>query len=201
MEPIVVFCGSPVAGSRTQALGEWVARHLGAQGLETTIISVGDLPAEDLISGRAESLAMLRALRCVEMAPAVVIITPVYKASYSGVTKVFLDLLPQRGLAGKVILPLAVGGSLAHVLTLDYALRPVLASLAASHVTAGLFLLDQRLERLRDGTIRIDAEVATELERVLCGFAHSMRMFVGPALPSGALTLGGLVPVEPGAGA
>src|SRR5256885_12419558 len=41
----------------------------------------------------------------------VVVATPIYKASYSGVLKSFLDLLPQFGLAGKVVLPLATGGT------------------------------------------------------------------------------------------
>ncbi len=56
-----------------------------------------------------------------------VIGTPVYKAAYSGLLKSLLDLLPQYALAGKTVLPLATGGSTAHVLAIDYALRPVLA--------------------------------------------------------------------------
>ena len=61
-----------------------------------------------------------------------VVSTPVYKAAYSGVLKVFLDLLPQFGLAGKVVLPLVTGGTASHVLAIDYALRPVLLALGAS---------------------------------------------------------------------
>ncbi|WP_372430482.1 NAD(P)H-dependent oxidoreductase [Janibacter melonis] len=49
--------------------------------------------------------------------------------------KTFLDLLPQDALRGKVVLPVATGGSPAHVLSVDYALRPVLASLAPSAIT------------------------------------------------------------------
>jgi pyruvate-ferredoxin/flavodoxin oxidoreductase len=47
----------------------------------------------------------------------------------------FLDLLPQLGLTGKAVLPLAVGGSIAHVLAIDYGLRPVLCSMAAEHAS------------------------------------------------------------------
>jgi hypothetical protein len=72
----------------------------------------------------------------------------VYKASYSGLVKVFLDLLPQAGPAGKTVLPLVTGGSLAHMLAMDYALRPVLSALGARHVVPGAFLLDSAIERL-----------------------------------------------------
>lgn len=43
--------------------------------------------------------------------------------------KVFLDLLPQFALQGKLVLPMATGGSPNHMLALDYALRPVLLGL------------------------------------------------------------------------
>ena len=47
----------------------------------------------------------------------------------------------------KVVLPMAVGGSAAHVLTIDYALRPVLVSLGAVHVTRGQVLLHDEIGR------------------------------------------------------
>jgi FMN reductase len=59
---------------------------------------------------------------------------------------VFLDLLPQYGFADKVVLPLATGGSAAHVLMLDYALRPVVHSLGARHVVQGFFLHDAHVQ-------------------------------------------------------
>ncbi|WP_279379314.1 NAD(P)H-dependent oxidoreductase [Bordetella bronchiseptica] len=68
--------------------------------------------------------------------------TPVFKASYSGLLKAFLDVLPQFALAGKSVLPLATGGSVAHVLSVDYALRPVLQSMGARHVIQGFFLAE-----------------------------------------------------------
>ena len=72
-------------------------------------------------------------------ASVLVVATPVYKAAYSGVLKVFLDLLPQTALKGKVVLPLATGGSPHHMLALDYALRPVLQSLGAKQHPARAF--------------------------------------------------------------
>jgi len=73
-----------------------------------------------------------------------VVATPIYKAAYSGLLKIFLDVLPQFGLREKVVFPLATGGTVAHVLALDYALRPVLSSLDPVHVVSGLFILDKQ---------------------------------------------------------
>jgi FMN reductase len=78
-----------------------------------------------------------------------VVATPVYKASFSGLLKTLLDLLPQRALAGKVVFPLATGGTLAHVLVLDYALRPVLTALGSPVIVQGHFLLDHTITHPR----------------------------------------------------
>ena len=66
----------------------------------------------------------------------VIVATPIYKAAYSGLLKVFLDLLPAEALRGKTVLPLASGGSVAHLLALDYALKPVLSRWA--HATSSM---------------------------------------------------------------
>ncbi|MGA5194026.1 NAD(P)H-dependent oxidoreductase [Streptomyces exfoliatus] len=66
----------------------------------------------------------------------------IYKAAYSGLLKTFLDLLPQHAFAGKPVLPLATGGSPAHVLAPEYALRPILTAFGAQ-VCQGRFVLDR----------------------------------------------------------
>ena len=113
------------------------------------------------------------ALALIARADGVVLVTPVYKASYTGVLKSFLDLLPQFGLTGKAALPLATGGTVAHVLAIDYALRPVLAALAAAHVTSGLFLLDRQLEQRPEG-LQIEAELDRRLQAVIDEFAAAV---------------------------
>lgn len=73
----------------------------------------------------------------------VVIASPVYKASYTGILKAFLDLLPQTGLKGKVTLPLFIGGTIAHLLSLDYTLKPLLSVLGSRNIVGGVFTIDQ----------------------------------------------------------
>ncbi|MFY2980449.1 NAD(P)H-dependent oxidoreductase, partial [Klebsiella pneumoniae] len=67
-------------------------------------------------------------------ADGLIIATPVYKASFSGALKTLLDLLPERALEGKIVLPLATGGTIAHMLAVDYALKPVLNALKAQEI-------------------------------------------------------------------
>ena len=76
----------------------------------------------------------------------VVVATPVYKAAYTGILKSFLDLLPQRALADKIVFPIATAGSPAHLLALDYALKPILGALGAQHVLNGLYIQDSQLQ-------------------------------------------------------
>lgn len=175
MALIVTISGSPSAGSRTQALAARVRGSLAASDFEVAEINVRDLPAEELIQGRATSEPLRQALALVERAHGVVVLTPVYKASYTGVLKTFLDLLPQFGLAGKVVLPLVTGGTIAHVLSIDYALRPVLHTLGAQHVVGGLFILDKLLEPRSEGGFGVNQEIAGRLDAVVADFVASLR--------------------------
>ena len=56
-----------------------------------------------------------------------------------------LDLLPERALEGKVVLPLATGGTVAHLLAVDYALKPVLSALKAQEILHGVFADDSQI--------------------------------------------------------
>ncbi|WP_175400395.1 NAD(P)H-dependent oxidoreductase, partial [Streptomyces prasinopilosus] len=113
-------------------------------------------------------------------ADGVVVGTPVYKASYSGVLKALLDLLPQYALAGKTVLPLATGGSIAHVLAIDYALRPVLSSMGAAHIVQGRFILDEDITVHDDGSPAVARGAADALAQVVDRFSAALR----PATPA-----------------
>jgi FMN reductase len=175
MALIVTVAGSPAHPSRSSLLARKVGGQLAGAGFTVESIDVRDLPAEDLLLGRPESPRLREALGLVERADGVVVCSPVYKAAYTGVLKSFLDLLPQLGLRGKVVLPLLTGGTVAHVLALDYALRPVLISLGAAQVVAGLFLLDKLLERTETGGLVIEVELAGRLDGIVDEFARGVR--------------------------
>ncbi|MFF9869477.1 NADPH-dependent FMN reductase [Streptomyces sp. NPDC013953] len=174
MSSVVALSGSPSADSRTARAADYVLHRLAAGGQAVQHIAVRGLPAPELLTGSAAHPQVRLALEAVARADGVVVATPVYKASYSGLLKVFLDLLPQSGLAGKAVLPLVTGGSLAHMLAMDYALRPVLSALGARHVVPGAFLLDSAIERVGAGACRIEPEAELRLLQAVDGFAHAL---------------------------
>ncbi|MER7733147.1 NADPH-dependent FMN reductase [Streptomyces erythrochromogenes] len=175
MPKLLALTGSPSAHSRTDVVADLALRHLTRShpGFESARLAVRALPAADLLAARRGEPEIRRALDAVAEADGLIIATPVYKASYTGLLKAFLDLLPQDGLAGKTILPLATGGSLAHVLTIDYALRPVLSALGARHVTAGRFVLDSTVER-GSGPDRLRPEAELDLLQAVDEFADAL---------------------------
>ncbi|MCX7229986.1 MAG: NADPH-dependent FMN reductase [Burkholderiales bacterium] len=156
--------GSPSARSRSSGLVAHLRARLVHAGLPTEHLALRELPAQPLLHGDATAPGIAEALDRVARADAVVIATPVYKASYSGLLKVFLDLLPQYGLEGKILLPVATGGSLAHALVLDYALRPVLAAAGATHVLPGVFVTDGQLQMDPVQGLCIDADLQRRLD-------------------------------------
>jgi FMN reductase len=142
---VLLLGGSPAASSSSARLLQHIGDRLAVQGHRCTRLQVRDLPAQALLHADLSDPAIVRAAALVQDADAIVIATPVYKASYTGILKALLDLLPQDGLDGKLVLPLATGGSQSHMLVLDYALRPVLASLAARFILPGIYATADQL--------------------------------------------------------
>ncbi|MBF6987318.1 NADPH-dependent FMN reductase [Cupriavidus sp. IK-TO18] len=143
---ILTLSGSPSVQSRSGLVLAHLRTALEAAGERTRHLDLRDLPAGPLLAARVDDDAIAAATRAVAEAQVVVLATPVYKAAYSGLLKAFLDLLPQTGLRDKIVLPIATGGSLAHALAIDYALRPVLSALGSRQILPGIFAVDQQID-------------------------------------------------------
>jgi FMN reductase len=144
----LTIAASPSGQSRSALLLDAARQSLARAGIAAgEVLVLRDLPAEPLLRGRGIDAALAAALERVQRADAVVLATPIYKAAYSGLLKVFLDLLPQDALHGKPAWPLACGGSPAHTLALDHSLRPVLDNLGAHPVLPAVFALESQLAR------------------------------------------------------
>jgi FMN reductase len=161
---ILLIAGSPSERSRSAALLDAVALRLGGRGANIERLHIRDLSPQSLLLADVAHRSIAAAVDQVARARIVVISTPVYKAAYSGVLKVFLDLLPQTALKGKTVLPLATGGSPHHMLALDYALRPVLQSLGAGHILPGVYATDTQVTLLPEGAHQLNGEVAARLD-------------------------------------
>ncbi|MER6675267.1 NADPH-dependent FMN reductase [Streptomyces sp. NPDC000983] len=174
MATVLSVSGSPSATSRTARLLRHLDGRLRAQGHEVIPLDVRTLPAEALLGADFRHPAIVEATALFDRADGVVIGTPVYKAAYSGLLKALLDLLPQYALAGKTVLPLATGGTTAHVLAIDYALRPVLNSMGPSHITPGWFTLDKDITVAEDGTLTVAPGSAEALAQVTDQFSLAL---------------------------
>jgi FMN reductase len=174
MASALVITGSPSTASRTLSVAGVISQRLGKLGLDSSLLDLRSLPPEDLLHARADQPAIVAALERVRVSSGIVFATPVYKAAYSGLLKTFIDILPQFGLRDKVVLPLALGGTPAHVLAIDYGLRPVLSSLDPLHVVAGLFILDKHVVTDADGVAVLDTEPSSKLDAALDAFARAL---------------------------
>ena len=164
---VLLIAGSPSERSRTAALLSAAGQRLEFRGAQIDTLRVRDLPPQALLLADFGNPAVIRATAQVAEADIVVVATPVYKAAYSGVLKVFLDLLPQTALKGKTVLPLATGGSPHHMLALDYALRPVLQSLGAKNILPGIYATDAQVVLSPEGTYQVADDIADRLDEAV----------------------------------
>jgi len=164
---VLLLAGSPSARSRSAALLDAVQQRLHQRGAHVQRLQIRDLSPQALILADFGNRTISQALGRVAAAAVLVVATPVYKAAYSGVLKVFLDLLSQTALAGKTVLPLATGGSPNHMLALDYALRPVLQSLGAKHILPGIYATDAQVTLNAEGAHVIDAGIGARLDQAV----------------------------------
>ncbi|GGV76329.1 MULTISPECIES: NADPH-dependent FMN reductase [Streptomyces] len=174
MATVLSVSGSPSASSRTNRLLRHLDERLVAHGHHVVPLDVRTIPAEALLGADFRHPAIVEATELFARADGVVVGSPVYKAAYSGVLKALLDLLPQYALSGKTVLPLATGGSLAHVLAIDYALRPVLTSMGAAHIVQGWFTLDKDLTVDDDGSLTVAPAAEEALARVVDQFSAAL---------------------------
>jgi FMN reductase len=176
MAEILLISGSPSASSKSATLLEYSRGWLrDRSSFETALVSVRDFPADDLILAKYDSPSFYVFKQQVSNATGIIVSTPVYKAAYTGSLKALLDILPQYAFRGKTILPIASGGSLGHLLAIDYAIKPVLSTLGASDVLQGVYLVDQQLH-IENGQPVIADEVRQRLDESLAQFAANLEI-------------------------
>lgn len=171
---IVTLAGSPKVSSRSSSLLRHLSRILATEHIEIKPYAAHDFDAHILLSGDVSHASIQAFQADVARADGVVIATPVYQASISGVLKTLLDVLPQQALANKTILPLASAGSLAHLLALDYALKPVLGAMKAQDILSGVFAQDAQIHIQNERTV-LDEDLRMRLEAAAQQFTHAIR--------------------------
>jgi len=146
--PAAVVVGNPKAASRTRLLAERVAADLAeslAVPLHTEVTELATFGGALFDWSSPEvgaSVAQVQASRLL------VVATPVYKASFTGLLKAFLDWFPAGSLGTVVTVPVMVGAAPHHALAVETQLRPVLVELGAPMPTRGLFVLEEQFDDL-----------------------------------------------------
>jgi FMN reductase len=144
---IVVVTAGLSQPSSTRLLGEQVAtatrRPLAEAGqrVEIVHIELRDL-AHDVVNNLLTGFpppALATAVEQVSAADGLIVVTPIFSASYSGLFKSFFDVLDPEALAGKPVLIAATGGSQRHSLVLEYAVRPLFSYLRAEIVPTAVY--------------------------------------------------------------
>ncbi|MFF8998710.1 CE1759 family FMN reductase [Streptomyces achromogenes] len=134
------------AGLSTPSSTRLLADRLAAAVHRHTPVDVRVVEVRDLAVGIAHastngfpSKELAAAQGAVAEADGLIVVTPVFSASYSGLFKSFFDVLERDALAGKPVLIAATGGSARHSLVLEHALRPLFAHLRAVVVPTGVY--------------------------------------------------------------
>jgi FMN reductase len=140
MSRIVVVSGNPRPGSRTSTLAVAVGAALAA-GAPVEVVEVGELGAGLLTPGDEPTAKAVHLLREAEV---LVVATPTYKGSYTGVLKVLLDQLPAQALAGKRAVPVVTAGVAPQAAAAEALLRQLLTELGAD-VAPGLPVVEADL--------------------------------------------------------
>lgn len=133
--------------STTALLGERLAeasvRQLEKQGISADITPIALRPlAKDITNHYLTGFPtgqLPAALDAVREATAIIAVTPIFKASYSGLFKSFWDLVEDGTLAGKPVLIAATGGTARHSLTLESAMRPLFTHLKGIVAPSAVF--------------------------------------------------------------
>lgn len=141
---IVGISGNLASPSRTLSLvavtADRIAREAGGT---ARVLDISDLYGLGETRSRAGAPpAVEAALKAVEQADLLVIGSPVYKGSYTGLFKHFIDFIDYRSLIGTPVALLATGGSDRHALVIEHQLRPLFAFFQAQVLGTGIFLTE-----------------------------------------------------------
>jgi FMN reductase len=176
---VVMTCinGSPRSMSRTGVLLDSIAHAIMARmPMERHDVALASAGTH-LLSGltrRSQTREGEAICRVVEESDLLLVASPVYRGSYSGLLKHLFDLVDRDALNGKIGLLAATGGSAMHGLVLEHQFRPLMGFFGVQTVATGIYGLEHEVEidgRIDQGLldrVKRAAEQAVKLLRGSC---------------------------------
>lgn len=164
LSDVVIISSVMSPQSRLKGIENKITDFLINEAIDYDLIDIINLPPEDLFYGNYDSDMIVHQVKKIEQAKVIIILSPVYKASFTGLLKLFLDIIPEKGFANKVVLPILLGGTYGHLLVKDVVLKPVCHALGATNILHGVYALDSQVVRLVHGGFEIDEALGERLE-------------------------------------
>lgn len=167
---VVAISGGLQRPSRTLALTDAIVTALGAAlPIDARLIELGEIGSR--LAGaltRAQVPADLDAqIRAIETADALVVASPVYRASYTGIFKHLFDLVHHEALVDVPVLLAATGGSERHALVIDHQLRPLFSFFQARTLPIGVYASEGDFVAVEIANPALRARIALAVERAV----------------------------------
>lgn len=164
---VVGVSGSLHDPSKTTSLVEAILDSVGRRGVvETRLIAIAQIGTAlaGALSRDELPAEIEEALQAIEQADLLVVATPVYRASFTGLFKHLFDFVGQYALVGKPVLLAATGGGERHALIIEHQLRPLFAFFQALTLPVGVYASTADFDGadLRDGAVRARVEQAVD---------------------------------------
>ncbi len=176
---LVVVTAGLSQPSSSRLLGDRLAaaveRHLRDAGLEprVEVIELRDHAVElanHLLTG-FPAPPLQAALDHVLAADGVIAVSPIFSGSYSGLFKLFFDVIDRDGFRAKPVLIAATGGTPRHSLAVEHAMRPLFAYLRAAVVPTGVYAAT---EDWGQGSVAVDGGLVERIEHAATELAVAM---------------------------
>jgi FMN reductase len=160
----VFISGSPQPRSRSGRIAQAIAERLDGADLRVRRFGLSDFESSDLVYARADGRVTQHYLDVVKSASAVILSTPVYKATYSGGLKLLLDIIPPDALRGKTVLAVASARIGRHFQSAQRAFDDLYRFFDVGFVIPPVFVLDEQVQVAEHG-LTCDANAEAAIDR------------------------------------
>jgi len=167
---VTAIAGSLQKPSRTEALLEAIAGELhAALPIRTTVVKLSEMGPQvgSAMHRAALPPAAFAAVQAIEEADLLLVASPVYRASYTGLLKHLFDFVGHKALVGRPVLLAATGGSDSHLLMIDHQLRPLFAFFDALPLPLGIYATEGDFDDYKLASPAVSERIARAVDAAL----------------------------------
>jgi SsuE family FMN reductase len=176
----VFISGSPQPRSRSARVAQAIAERLDAADVRLRRFGLSDFESSDLVYARGDGRVIQHFLDEVKSASAVILSTPVYKATYSGGLKLLIDIIPPDALRGKTVLAVATGRIGRHFQSAQRAFDDLYRFFDVGFVIPPVFVLDEQVQ----STNTASRVTRTPMRRSIVRRRRCSRVCSAPSTPT-----------------